>query len=389
MPECTSPTTCPGVIYVITSLAMGGAQHVLLQLLAGRPAHTEPVCVIVLRREPGIEDKVTALGIDVFHLELNKPWQLPVKLVQLWRYLRKRTVRILFSVMPHANLFAALLKMTVGRRWRLIWNLHNTPDHGLYPRRDHRFILWLSHRLAQRLPEKIIVVSERSRTRYLELGYPPEKLLLIHNGVNIAAQHDAQKLQVCRANIRQELAVEPDAILLGSLTRYVPAKNIPMLLQAFQLFRQHYQHQNNAPVYLLLAGENIEVSNAELQQLLVWYQLEDSVLLLGIRSDAPDLIRALDIATLSSVSESLPLFLVEAMAAGIPCVATDVGDIAVLFGGTGWLVASEQPEALAEAWFEVLRIPQRERIQQAHQRVERKYSMSGMLDSYAQVFKES
>ncbi|MEZ5534140.1 MAG: glycosyltransferase [Thiolinea sp.] len=387
MPD-SAETAATGVVYVITSLAMGGAQNVLLQLLEGCPGGFEPLCVVTLRCEPGVEDKVKALGLAVFHLELNKPWLLPLKLWQLRHFLRGRQVGVLSSIMPHANLFAPLLQLVCGRRWPVVWNLHNTPDSGLYSRRDHRFIMWLSYWAAKLIPQKIIVVSERSRARYLELGYPQEKLVLIGNGVPVEVD-DASHAAAVRAQLRAGLGLESESILIGSLTRYVPAKNIPLLLEAFKLFSEQCAAVGHVPVYLLLAGENMAESNAELQQLVVWYQLEGSVLLLGIRDDAPRLIRALDIATLSSVSEALPLFMVEAMAAGVPCVATDVGDIARLFGDSGWLVESGQAGKLADAWHEVLSLPKGqklENIRRARQRIVREYGVGQMLENYARVF---
>lgn len=376
------------VVYVITSLAMGGAQHVLLQLLEGRPAGFQPLCVVSLRRERGIEDKIRTTGIKVFHLELNKPWRLPVNLFRLWRYLCKHRADLLFSIMPHANLFAVLLRLLSGGRRRLIWSLHNTPQAGLYPRWDHRFLLWLSSRAAGRFPEKIIVVSKRSRDSYVALGYPQEKLVLIQNGVAIPEVSSGQK-QACRQQIREEFGLEPDAILIGSLTRYVLAKNIPLMLEAFKLLIDHYQNKKTTPIYLLLAGENMDSDNAELRVLLARHQLAEYVLLPGIRSDAPRLIQALDIATLSSVSEAFPLFMIEAMAAGVPCVATDVGDIAELFGGTGFLVKPGSADALSAAWRRALNLPLIEREARggiARQQVVQRFSVQQMINAHTVVF---
>jgi len=381
-------STEKGVVYITTSLAMGGAQNILLQLLDGRPAEYKPLCVVSLRRVSGVEDRVRELSIEVLHLELNKPWRLPLNLFRLWRYLRLRPVSLLLSVMPHANLFGALLKLLSGGRWRLIWSLHNTPEVGLYSRWDHRFLLWLSGWAAQYFPEKIIVVSKRSRDRYIELGYPLEKLVLIQNGMPVDEVDQGQQ-QVCRSKVCSALGLSDNAVLIGSLTRYVPEKNIPAMLEAFSLLLTQYKQQKTAPIYLLLAGENMDGNNTELQRLLIQYDLTDQVFLLGIRTDAPELIGALDIATLSSISEAFPLFMIEAMAAGIPCVATDVGDIAALFGGHGYLVEANRADLLAEAWRTVLELPDDERkqgVQLARQRIKDEFSVQQMLDRYGEVY---
>ncbi len=376
------------VVYVITSLAMGGAQNVLLQLLQGRPAGYQPLCVVSLRREPGVEDKVRAIGVEVFHLELNKPWRLPMNLFRLWRYLRSHQVDLLFSIMPHANLLAVVLKLLSGGRWRLIWSLHNTPQAGLYPRWDHRFLLWLSYKAARRFPEKIVVVSKRSRDSYVGLGYPPEKLVLIQNGVAVA-EISAEQRQECRQQIREVLGLEQHAVLIGSLTRYVPAKNIPLMLAAFRRLLDQYLDKKTTLIYLLLAGENMVGDNAELQGLLKQHQLTEHVLLLGIRNDAPQLIQALDIATLSSLSEAFPLFMIEAMAAGVPCVATDVGDIAELFGGTGFLVEPGSVGALSDAWQYALGLPEamlENRREAVRQQVVQRFSVQQMINAHTAVF---
>lgn len=388
MPDAGLSESAKSVVYVITSLAMGGAQHVLLQLLQGRPAGYQPLCVVSLRREPGVEEKVRALGIEVFHLELNKPWLLPRNLFRLWRYLRNHQVDLLFSIMPHANLFAALLKLLSGGRWRLIWSLHNTPQAGLYPRWDHRFLLWLSYKAVKKFPEKVVVVSKRSRDRYVELGYSPEKLVLIQNGVAVAEISTEQR-QYCRRQIREMLGLERHTVLIGSLTRYVPAKNIPLMLATFKLFLDQCLGKKTTPIYLLLAGENMTGDNAELQDLLKQHQLTEHVLLLGIRNDAPQLIQALDIATLSSLSEAFPLFMIEAMAAGVLCVATDVGDIAELFGGTGFLVEPDSADALSDAWQRALSLPVTERENRqkaARQQVVQRFSMQQMINAHTAVF---
>lgn len=378
-----------GIVYVITSLAMGGAQNVLLQLLAGCPADYRPLCVVSLRRVEGVEDKVEALGIKVLHLELNKPWRLPVNLFRLWRYLRTHSVSLLLSIMPHANLFGVLLRLLSGGRWRLIWSLHNTPQAGLYPRWDHRLLLGLSCRAAQYFPEKIIVVSQRSRDRYIELNYPEDKLALIPNGMPVG-EYNVEQQQVCSKRVRDVLGLPVNTALIGSLTRYVPEKNIPLMLEAFSLLLAQSPGDKAVPVHLLLAGENMDISNEALQALLIKFQLVRHVSLLGIRADAPELIRSLNIATLSSTSEALPLFMIEAMAAGIPCVATDVGDIAALFGDYGYLVKPNRPDLLAAAWRSVLDLSDEEvrhHTQSARQRVADEFGVQKMLDQYEAIYR--
>ena len=107
-----------------------------------------------------------------------------------------------------------------------------------------------------------------------------------------------------------------------------------------------------------------------------------------MRTDAARLIAALDIATLSSQREAFPLFLAEAMAAGVPCVATDVGDIAEFVADTGVIVPVNDAVALAQAWSTVLQqsVAQREVLGElAQQRVASRYSLDAVVTAYRQL----
>ena len=369
--------------YVITSLSMGGAQKVLLQLLnSDLSRHFSPVCVISLRRVSGLEEKFAQSNIPLLYLELEKPWRIPGCLMAIIRFLRKHNVRVLYSMMHHANLFAVLLKFFVGQRLNVVWGLHDTPLKGLYTRLDHRFLFWLTVKLSH-VPERIVLVSARSRQRYIECKYPLKKLCLIPNGVAIKPNNRSQ-LAAVRRDVRTELRLPPNAILIGSLTRYVVEKDIPCMLQAF---RQFSVNESNA--FLLLAGEGMTAENAELMELLLELGLGQQVLLLGVRTDASRLLNALDIATLSSRSEAMPLFIAEAMAAGVPCVASDVGDVAQLLGDTGFLVPSENPQALADGWQEAVALSGAERwdkVAAARERIRTMFGVERMVQRHRELF---
>ncbi|MGB0848334.1 MAG: glycosyltransferase [Thiolinea sp.] len=374
------------MVYMITSLSMGGAQKVLLQLLdSDLRRGFRPVCIVILRRVSGLESQFSELGIPLIYLEFEKPWRTPGKITEIIRMLKNNRVRFLYSVMHHANLFSVFLKWLCGRNLSLIWSIHDTPLENLYTRPDHRFFLWLTQKLSG-VPKSIVVVSVRSRQRYIQLNYPATKLNLIPNGVPVR-QHDRNVLAAARRELRAELGLGADAVLIGSLTRYVTEKDIPCMLEAFSLFQQ-----TEKEAFLVLAGEGIEEENSELSVLLDELAIADSVFLLGIRSDAEKILRGLDIATLSSRSEALPLFIAEAMGEGVPVVATSVGDIPLLLGDTGELVAPENPSALKNGWQKILALSGAERwaiVESARHRVASEFSVASMVDKHRQLFENS
>jgi glycosyltransferase involved in cell wall biosynthesis len=113
--------------------------------------------------------------------------------------------------------------------------------------------------------------------------------------------------------------------------------------------------------HFLLCGANVTRDNQALAALIDSLGLTHRCRLLGARHDVARINAALDVATSSSLSEAFPLALGEAMSCGIPCVATDVGDSALIVGPAGRIVPTANPEALAQAWETLLALPPTER----------------------------
>ncbi|WP_298610700.1 glycosyltransferase [uncultured Thiothrix sp.] len=385
MSKTVSPrANIEGVAYIITSLAMGGAQKVLLGLLDSQQLKAKPPLVISLLKTEGLQAAFASAGTEVFYVELEKPQLFLKKIIQLRRLIAERQIRVIYSFLHHANLFALFIaSLSQKPRPLVIWGLHDTPLKNLYTRWQHRLLFWLTVRLAP-IPRKIILVSERSRKRYVEVGYPADTMQLIPNGV-LVKPLDPDQTEADRQALRAELGLSSAAVVLGSLTRAVPEKDLPLMLDAFaQLVAQQ-------DAYLVLVGEGVDLQNTALQAQITSLCLQDRVYTLGIRQDAPRLIRAFDIATLSSRSEALPLFLVEAMALGIPCVATDVGDVGLVLGGQGELVAAGDSQALAVAWKRVLNYSVAEKqmnIQTAWQHIQANFSVERMQQQHLAVFAE-
>ena len=102
--------------------------------------------------------------------------------------------------------------------------------------------------------------------------------------------------------------------------------------------------------HFVLAGREVDEKNDEIVQLIQKNNLNERVHLLGMRSDISQINASLDISTSSSFSEAFPLVVGEAMACGVPCVVTDVGDSAWVVGSTGKVLPPRNSMALAEAW---------------------------------------
>lgn len=368
------------VLYVITSLSVGGAQKALLNLVTSSISEEYKPFVLALRPVDGIRSQFEQAGIPVHELQLNRLQGLLSAPVQLWRLVREIRPDIIHGWMHHGNLLAVLAWLFAGCKPMLLWGMHHTPEAATSERLQHALVLRLGQWLS-RFPDNILYVSRRSQQRHREMGYASGRSLVVANGIAVrSGTADGARAEVCA-----ELGIDDATPVIGSLTRYVPEKDIPNLVEAIRLFAQA---GNNA--CFVLAGEGMGADNPELVALLKTAGCQENVRLLGIRKDAGRLIAAMDLATLSSRREAFPLFLAEAMAAGVPCVATDVGDIAEFVGSTGLVVPRESPAQLAAAWAQLLGLSGTERQQLgqvAQTRIRDTYSLDTVVNLYQSIFR--
>ena len=143
---------------------------------------------------------------------------------------------------------------------------------------------------------------------------------------------------------------------------------------------------------VILVGNDLTEDNKELQSLIIDNDCSRYILSLGRRRDIPSVMNGFDLFVLSSSSEAFPNVLNEAMACGTPCVTTDVGDAALIIGGTGWVVPPKDPQALANAMFAAMEekknSPQawQARKQACRQRIVDNFSIEKMVSGYHNVW---
>ena len=185
--------------------------------------------------------------------------------------------------------------------------------------------------------------------------------------------------------MRAELGLGQTAPLVGLFARYDPMKDHANFLAAATLLARR-----EPATRFLLAGTGVEWSNKELAAGISGRGLGGRVLLLGERDDMPRLTAALDVASSSSAwGETFRIVLAEAMACGVPCVATYVDGSADVIGETGRVVPPKDPGALAAAWLEVLRTGSRAEFgRRARRRVEENFSLENTVRRYEALWVE-
>lgn len=364
------------VVHLITSLDIGGAETTLCRLATAMDRDRFDSRVISLLPPGPLAPGLARAGIPVSSLGVSRAWQGIPGLLALAARLRRLRPHILQTWLYHADLLG-LLAGTLARCGVTAWNLRCADDAA--STRSRRLTRWVCGRLAHR-PAVVVVNSEAGRTYHRRLGYSPRRWLVIPNGVDTGVW---KPCDATRAAVRRELGIAPGAIVIGLVANFDPVKDHRSFLRAAGALA------DATDVSFLLIGHGITGDNPVLMRSAAETGLGDRVRFLGPRSDLHRLTAALDIASLSSTSEGMPNVILEAMACGVPCVATDVGDVAAVIGDTGIVVAPRCPEALAAGWRRLLSLgPEgRRRLgEAARERIEHHYSLPAMVRRYEELY---
>ncbi len=370
------------ILHISTSLGMGGAENSLYNLLKNTDRSEFDVQVLSLGSDRPVGDQIRSLGIPVTSLGMRPSIPDPLAFARLVRILRAVKPDLVQSWLYHADLMAALAARLAGNP-PVVWGVHYVPGNLSELKKLTRLIIHSNALLSRVFPTRIVCDAEAARQSHARIGYRQERMVVIPNGFDLDTFHpdpDAHQ-KVCA-----ELGLSADALLVGMAARFHPDKDHRNFIRAAAVL-----HGPMPDVHFLLWGRYMDRENISLVKWIEAEKLRDVIHLLGFRDDTPTLTAALDVATLSSSGEAFPLALGEAMACGVPCAATDVGDIAGMIGDVGRVVPPRDPLALAQAWLELLRMPigERRRLgKSARRKVMEHYEIRQTAAKYARLYRD-
>ncbi len=369
--------------HIITGLPVGGAQTMLAQLLARVDPTRFRQRVASLGGLGALGADLRASGIAVDALDMRRGPAGAIDAARLAGWLRRDKPDLVQTWLYHADLIGGLAARLAGCR-HLVWNIRHT---DLRPGSDKRSTILVARACAAHsgwLPERIVCNSETALRTHVALGYPRDKFIVIPNGIDAARFRPDPEAY---AAVRRELGVAAETPLIGLVGRFHPQKNHRGFLRAAALLAGRHEG-----LRFLLCGENVTPDNARLNEWIVEHGLGDRVHLLGVRQDMPRLTAALDVATSSSShGEAFGNVIVEAMACGVPCVVTDVGDSRSIVGASGRVVAPGEPEALARACTDLLVARPEDRAAlgtAARHRTIEHYAIEGVVERYQALYEE-
>jgi glycosyltransferase involved in cell wall biosynthesis len=363
------------VLLLSTSMGMGGAdKQILSAALEMRQRGHEILIVSLTKLGPmGLEARDAGLAIE--SLEMRRGIPDPRGLFRLGRLVRAWKPDVVHSHMVHANLMARWLRLFLPIP-ALVSTIHNVYEGGP--------LLMAGYRLTNGLVDNMTAVSEAAAERFVRERIVPAKLLrVVPNGIDMDLFRNLPS--VTRQSLRRSLGLDAEFAWLA-VGRFEVAKDYPNMLQAFAtVLRRHPQ------AVLLLVGRGS--LQAETEILADELGIRSRVRFLGIRQDVPEVMSAADAYVMSSAWEGMPMVLLEAGAAGLPIVATQVGGNSevVREGESGFLVQPRDPGALAEAMVRLMQLSERERQamgERARDHVRVHFGLTRTVERWEELYRE-
>lgn len=369
------------IVFVITGLSTGGAQMMLYKLLTLiNRERFEPV-VISLMDKDKLGDRIQALNIPVYAINMQqRPIIFAIK--DFIFTVRQLEPDLLQGWMAHGNLAAQLAAIFLPQNVSVLWNIRHLVLTKVDAKNRTLLLIKLLAYLSS-LPVKIIYNSQLGAIQHEKIGYCNYKTAVIPNGFDLQTFFPSF---TSYNEVRAELKLTTDTFIIGLFGRFDPMKDHANFLQAAKLLLNLYPQ-----AHFILVGTEVTSTNKSLTQLIHSLNVLERVHLLGERQDIPRLTAALDIATSASFSEGFANVIGEAMACGVPCVVTDVGESAWIVGDTGKVVKPKDPQALCNAWIELIEMKTEARLnlgKKARQRVEENYALYTIVKQYEKLYEQ-
>lgn len=376
------------ILILNTLMEAGGAQKAMLQLAQGLRDRGHDVVVATMYDKGGFIPKFEQkYGMPIIDLQMKPAEGNPLVkalafargLFRLTRLMRRERIEVLQTFSHYSNILGPILGLLARVPVRVSsqrMSLLNQP----------RWLLFLDRLVTNsRLVHRMVSVSEMTRRYTMEVErIRGDKLITIPNGIDVSG-FSSQLGEEGRDRLRTELGLGKDDLVVSVVARLHPQKGHRYLIEAIPSILAHVPN-----AVFLLAGDG--ALRDELDQAIDRAGVGHAVRLLGARNDVPDLLSISSLFVLPSLWEGMPNAVMEAMAAGLPVVATSVDGTpeVVLDGETGLLVPAKDPGALGSAIIELLLDGEKRRAFGAagRERISQTFSLQSYVDRHEALYSQ-
>lgn len=358
------------MVHVITNFAgVGGAEMMLARLIKQTQNEYDHV-VISLMKTSDVYADTLAICSSYYALAWNglNSFSVLARLKNLLKQLAPKTVQ---CWMYHANVMTSLSVLGLANKPKVFWGIH----HSLASPKEESIATKLSLAISKMLsakPAGIIYCAHSSLHQHQQYGLNNSNARVIANGVSLDKFQPSPVLH--------------DPIVIGFAGRYHTAKGYPYLFETIAKLKDQ-------PIIFKIAGQGAHLDNPEIKGYFEQYQLdENQVQLLDQISDMPAFYRSIDAFLMTSITEGFPNVLVEAMASGLACISTDVGDAKYIVQELGSIVSPRDADALAKAVMDYVYLSPSQKLelkQLTRQRVEQNFSIEYVSQQYVAAWRQS
>jgi glycosyltransferase involved in cell wall biosynthesis len=356
------------IFILIRSLNVGGAERQVTVL--SRALHEKGCKVTVGLFYAGgvLEESLRKAGVSICYLNKKGRWDIIGWFFRYLKAIREVNPDVIYSFLPTSNIIARMGQFIVNKP--VVWGIRASYMNLESYDWTARVVQGVEKLLSGFV--KMVVFNARFSLKYhKDNGYNLKNAIVIPNGIDTTIFKPDSSLKV---QIRKQLGIPQEAKVVGMLARVDPMKDYDTYLTAARSLVPNYKN-----LYFLAAGEGTDTAQ--------WHSVPSRFISLGLWQDIPGLLNALDVMVLSSLGEGFPNVIGEAMACGIPVVATDVGDASYIIDKYGVIVPVSHPEHLISAIKTLLNeAPSKESVRE---RIVKNFSVSQMVDKTLEALKEA
>lgn len=366
------------IAFLISSLGLGGAERQLVTLAKGLHERGFETSVMVFYSGGALEKDLRDARVPVHSLEKRHRWDVFGFFLRFIRLLWRERPYILHSYLGIANIIAIMLKPLLPSN-RTVWGLRaSNVDLSKYDWLTR--LIYRLENLLSRFADLIIANSQMGYEYAVSQGFPRDKMVVIPNGIDIERFRPDR---AHRERMRALWQVTDAEKLIGLVARFDPIKDHPTFIKAAALLAEERKD-----VRFVCVGDGPAAYGQELHALADSLGLNDRLIWVGSSEEMVAVYNAFDILTSSSYSEGFSNVIGEAMACGVPCVVTNVGDSARIVGDTGVVIPPQDPQAMAEGWKQLLNAPSQDQLRSASRaRIEKEFSTQALIDKTINVLK--
>lgn len=358
------------ILHLIFSFERGGAETYILNTIE-RMREKGVKFFVICDHKGSNHDKIEKVCSDVEIININSIFDIKAA-YKIAKFCRANNIDIIQSHFLRES-FAAVLAKFFNPKIKVIWTMHLIYE-------EKRGILNFLNRLFSRGTSAIICVSEAVRQSLEEKGINRKKLVTVLNGVDTGYFKP-----VYDANIREEFGIEKDEVLLTTVSRFQEIKGHDFLIDALNELNMNYDIKFKA----LLVGDGEEMDN--IKNKVNKLGLENQVIFAGYREDIPRILTESDIYISPSKNEAISFSIMEALACGVPVVATEVGGVPEVInkGKCGIMVNYGDEKEFAKAIFQLYnnKSEYEEMKKNSRQLIEENFSLNNMIEKTYSLYR--